>query len=58
MYTDKFCFGYIAVSSFLETFPGGWLAGGGWVVRKTDFNEHPVVSLDLDLDFDLGFVNN
>ena len=26
------------------------------VVRKTDFNENPVVSLDLDLDFDLGFV--
>ena len=30
----------------------------GWVVGKSDFNENPVVSLDLDLDldFDLGFV--
>ena len=26
----------------------------GWVVGKSDFNENPVVSLDLD--FDLGFV--
>ena len=33
----------------------GWLAG--WVVGKSDFNENPVVSPDLDLDFDLGFVN-
>ena len=32
----------------------------GWVVGKSDFNENPVVSLDLDwdLDFDLGFVKN
>jgi len=30
-----------------------WLAGGGWVVGKSDFNENPVVSLDLDLDFGL-----
>ena len=29
----------------------GWLAG--WVVGKSDFNENPVVSLDLDLDFGL-----
>ena len=28
-----------------------WLAG--WVVGKSDFNENPVVSLDLDLDFGL-----
>ena len=27
-----------------------------WVVGKSDFNENPVVSLDLDLD--LGFVNS
>ena len=27
------------------------------MVGKSDFNENPVVSLDLDLDFDLGFVN-
>ena len=26
----------------------------GWVVGKSDFNENPVVSLDLDLDFGLG----
>ena len=26
---------------------------GGWVVGKSDFNENPVVSLDLDLDFGL-----
>ena len=31
----------------------GWLAGWGWVVGKSDFNENPVVSLDLDLDFRL-----
>ena len=24
------------------------MAGGGWVVGKSDFNENPVVSLDLD----------
>ena len=36
---------------------GGWLAGWGWVVGKSDFNENPVVSPDLDFDFDLGFVN-
>ena len=37
---------------------GGWLAGwvAGWVDGKSDFNENPVVSLDLD--FDLGFVKN
>ena len=29
----------------------GWVAG--WVVGKSDFNENPVVSLDLDLDFGL-----
>ena len=31
----------------------GWVSGGGWVVGKSDFNENPVVSLDLDLDFGL-----
>ena len=30
----------------------GWLG----VVGKFDVNENPVVILDLDLDFDLGFV--
>ena len=31
----------------------GWVAGwvGGWLVGESDFNENPVVSLDLDLDF-------
>ena len=31
------------------------VGGGGWlgVVGKSDFNETPVVSLDLDLDFGL-----
>ena len=48
MYTNNFCFGYITVSCFFETFPGGWLAGGGWVVGESDLNENPVVSLDLD----------
>ena len=33
----------------------GWLGVAGWVVGKSDFNENPVVSADLD--FDLGFVN-
>ena len=58
MYTDNFCFGYIAVYCFFETFPGGWVGVGvgvtGWVVGISDFNENPVISLDLD--FDLGFV--
>ena len=26
---------------------------GGWLVGKSDFNENPVVSPDLDLDFGL-----
>ena len=48
IYTNNFCFGYI--TCFFETFPG-WLSG--WVVGKSDFNENPVVSLDLDFDFGL-----
>ena len=50
-WTNYFYFGSIALSCFFETFPGG----GGWlgVVGKSDFNENPVVSLDLDLDFGL-----
>ena len=31
----------------------GWLGGWGWLVGKSDINENPVVSLDLDLDFGL-----
>ena len=42
IYTNNFCFGYITVTCFFETFPGGW------VVKKSKFNENPVVSLDLD----------
>ena len=75
IYTNNFCFGYIAVSCFFETFPAGWLGGwlggwvaglvagclagwlawwlGGWLVGKSDFNENPVISPDLDLDFGL-----
>ena len=47
IYTNNFCFGYITVSCFFETFPGDWVVG------KTNFNENPVVSLDLNLDFGL-----
>ena len=27
IYTNNFCFGYIAVSCLFETFPGGWVGG-------------------------------
>ena len=33
-------FGYIALYCFFET-------GGDWLVGKSDFNENPVISLDL-----------
>ena len=49
MYTNNFCFGYIAVSCFFETF----LGVAGWVAGKSDFDENPDVSLDVDLDFGL-----
>ena len=56
MYTDNFCFGYIAVSCFFETFPGGWV--GGWlenlILMKT---QSSVWTWTWTLDFDLGFVN-
>ena len=62
MYTNNFCFGYITVSCFFESFPGGWLwvgvAGLGWVVGKTDFNENPVFSLDLDFGLRLRVCQN
>jgi len=55
IYTNNFCFGYITVPCFFETFLGGWVAGclclG--VVGKSNCNENLVVSLDLDLDFGL-----
>ena len=38
--------------AFLKLFRlAGWVAG--WLVGKSDFNENPVVSPDLDLDFGL-----
>ena len=46
IHTNNFCFGYIIVSCFFETFPADWVAG--WPVGKSDFNENPVVSPDLD----------
>ena len=49
IYTNNFCFGYFAVSCFFETFPAGWLG----VVGKSDFNENPVISVDLDFNFGL-----
>ena len=44
---------FIALSYFsgrVAGWLGGWLGGwvAGWVVGKSDFNENPVVSLDLD----------
>ena len=47
VYTNNFCFGYIAVSCFFQTF----LVDAELLVGKSDFNENPVVSLDLDVDF-------
>ena len=47
--TNNFCFGYIALSCYFVSFPGDqgvWVCG--WLVGKSDFNENPVVSLDLD----------
>ena len=61
IHTNNFCFEFIVVSCFFETFPAGWLAWwlaagrAGWPVGKSDLNENPVISLDLD--FDLAFVN-
>ena len=42
---------YLASLKLSRVAGGG--GGGDWVVGKTDFNENPVVSLDLDLDFGL-----
>ena len=57
IYTYNFCFGYIVVSCFFETFPG-WLAGCGWlenpILMKT---QSSVWTWTWTLDFDLGFVN-
>ena len=40
-WTVNFNFGRIALSCFFLNFPG-------WAVGKSDFNENPVVSPDLD----------
>ena len=59
IYTNNFCFGYISVSWFLETFPGGRVAGwlGGrsenLILMKT---QSSVLTWTWSLDFDLGFV--
>ena len=39
---NNFCFWYIDVSCFFETFLASW------VVEKSDFTENPVDSLHLD----------
>ena len=50
-FVNNFCFGYINVSCFFETFPGvGVWLGGLKILMKT-------LSSNLDLDFDLGFVD-
>ena len=54
MYTNNFCFGYITVSCFFETFPDGW--GGlmeNLILMKTTSSAW---TLTLTLDLDLGFV--
>ena len=56
-YTNHFCFGYIAVPCFFETFPGvaGWLAVwlGNLILMKT---QSSVWTWTCTLDFELGFV--
>ena len=61
MYNNNFCFGYIAVSCFFETFlvaGDGFLAWGGWlenpILMKT---QSSVWTWTWTSDFDLGFVN-
>ena len=60
IYTNNFCFGYIAVSCFFETFPGGWVGGwlGGWlenlILMKT---QSSVWTWIWTLYLDLGFVD-
>ena len=49
MHTNNFCFGYIAVFCFFETFMGVAGLVAGWVVGKSEFNENPVVSLEMNL---------
>ena len=58
IYTNNFCFGYITVSCFFETFLAGWLGMAGGLVNlilmKT---QSSVWTWTWTLDFDLGFVN-
>ena len=35
----------------------GWQERAGWLVGKFDFNENPVISLDVDLDFGLRLID-
>ena len=55
MYTNNFCFGYITVSCFFETFPiGRWV---GWLENPISMKTQ-LSFLTRTLDFDLGFVNS
>ena len=45
MYTNSFCFGYITLSFFLESFPG-WLAG--WLAG-VEFHRNSLVKLSKTL---------
>ena len=55
IYSDHFCFGYIAVSFFFETFPVGWV--GGWLENMILMKAQSSRTWTWSLDFDLGFVN-
>ena len=50
MYTKNFC---LDICLYLATLKlsQGCLGVAGGVVGKSDFNENPIISLDLDLDF-------
>ena len=57
IYTNNFCFGYITVSCFFETFPG-WLASWlGWLENPILMkSKSSVWTWTWTLDFNLGFV--
>ena len=46
--TNNIYFAYIALTCFFKTFPDGRVVG--WWVGNCDFNENPVVHLDLDFE--------
>ena len=56
IYTNNFCFGYIAVHYFFKTFPAGWLGGRleNPILMKTQSSAQ---SWTWTLDSDFGFVN-